>query len=353
MPPTHQSSSATKVSTFFSATLLLWVISVFFQILFNKRRDLLYIFAGGCFYQFANWVIRFSVSRDPLFVNTSVSLLHSAVTSVSVVFILLNQWSLTSFKSMFEHKELVEGTWPWAYQALCFSCGYFAYDQQDMLQYRLYSGFIPSILIHHLVLLICFTLALYRHITINYLILTLICEACYSMKRGAASRRRVKSILTSLMCCMVVTKMGVWDMSQGALNYQIWRMDLMKHNFLKFKALSYTHLSNWIRETLHSVFLHVRKLRRMAGVRDAESRVVKVEWILNWIMFVFTRLVSHILITGKLIKDASKFEKGIEWPLAMLGMAGMNLLNAFLGIDLFNAFKKEKKPQQNNPKRHE
>ncbi|TYI29142.1 TLC domain-containing protein 2 [Gossypium hirsutum] len=181
---------------------------------------------------------------------------------------------------MFEHKELVEGTWPWAYQALCFSCGYFAYDQQDMLQYRLYSGFIPSILIHHLVLLICFTLALYRHITINYLILTLICE-------------------------------------------------------------------------LHSVFLHVRKLRRMAGVCDAESRVVKVEWILNWIMFVFTRLVSHILITGKLIKDASKFEKGIEWPLAMLGMAGMNLLNAFLGIDLFNAFKKEKKPQQNNPKRHE
>ncbi|KAL1101286.1 hypothetical protein V6Z11_D05G288100 [Gossypium hirsutum] len=169
MPPTHQSSSTTKVSTFFSATLLLWVISVFFQILFNKRRDLLYIFAGGCFYQFANWVIRFSVSRDPLFVNTSVSLLHSAVTSISVVFILLNQWSLTSFKRMFEHKELVEGTWPWAYQALCFSCGYFAYDQQDMLQYRLYSGFIPSILIHHLVLLICFTLALYRRITINYL----------------------------------------------------------------------------------------------------------------------------------------------------------------------------------------
>ncbi|MBA0624177.1 hypothetical protein Godav_009574 [Gossypium davidsonii] len=204
----------------------------------------------------------------------------SVLTSLMMVFILLNQWSLTSFKRMFEHKELVEGTWPWAYQALCFSCGYFAYDQQDMLQYRLYSGFIPSILIHHLVLLICFTLALYRRITINYLILTLICE-------------------------------------------------------------------------LHSVFLHVRKLRRMAGVRDAESRVVKVEWILNWIMFVFTRLVSHILITGKLIKDASKFEKGIEWPLAMLGMAGMNLLNAFLGIDLFNAFKKEKKPQQNNPKRHE
>ena len=104
---------------------------------------------------------------------------------------------------------------------------------------------------------------------------------------------------------------------------------------------------------LHSIVLHVRKVRRLAGVRDAKSGVVKIEWILNWIMFVFARLVSHILITIKLIKDASMFEKGVEWPLALFGMAGMNLLNAFLGIDLFNAFKKEKKNQQNNQKRRE
>ncbi|XWS23737.1 hypothetical protein CRYUN_Cryun28dG0041000 [Craigia yunnanensis] len=280
MPRTYQSSSSNKSATFFSATLLLWVVSVLFEIVFNKRRELLYIVAGGCFYQIANWVIRVCVSRDHLFVNTSVSLLHSAITSTSVVFILVNQCSITGFKRMFEHTQLVYGTWPWAYQALCFSCGYFAYDQWDMLHYRLYTGFIPAILMHHLILLICFTLALYRHITINYLILTLICE-------------------------------------------------------------------------LHSIFLHVRKVRRMAGVRDAKSRVVKVEWILNWIMFVFARLVSHVLITIKLIKDASKFENGVEWPLAMFGMAGMNLLNVFLGIDLFNAFKKEKKSQQNNQKRRE
>lgn len=80
---------------------------------------------------------------------------------------------------MFEHSQLVEVTWPWAYQALCFSSGYFAYDQLDMLIYRLYSGWIPSILVHHLVLLVCFTLALYRKVTINYLILTLICEVKY------------------------------------------------------------------------------------------------------------------------------------------------------------------------------
>lgn len=95
----------------------------------------------------------------------------------TVVFILLNQYLATKgLEEMFDHSELVGGTWKWAYQALCFSCGYFAYDQWDMLQHRLYSGLIPSILVHHLVLLVCFTLALYRNVTINYLILTLICE---------------------------------------------------------------------------------------------------------------------------------------------------------------------------------
>lgn len=97
-------------------------------------------------------------------------------TLCAVVFILINQLTKTGPTEMFEHAHLVGDTWPWAYPALCFSCGYFAYDQWDMLRYRLYSGWIPSILLHHLILLVCFTLALYRNVTINYLILTLICE---------------------------------------------------------------------------------------------------------------------------------------------------------------------------------
>lgn len=96
--------------------------------------------------------------------------------SFAVIFILSKQWLSNGSSGMFDHSQLVEGTWPWAFEALCFSCGYFAYDQWDMLHYRLYNGLIPSILVHHLVLLICFTLALYRNVTINYLILTLICE---------------------------------------------------------------------------------------------------------------------------------------------------------------------------------
>lgn len=93
-------------------------------------------------------------------------------------------------------------------------------------------------------------------------------------------------------------------------------------------------------------------MRRMAGVRDAKSKIVRVEWVLNWVTFIFARFVSHILITIKLVADASKFEKGMELPLALLGMAGMNFLNVGLGIDLFNAFKRERNPQKSSPRHH-
>ncbi|KAI5405954.1 uncharacterized protein LOC127082837 [Lathyrus oleraceus] len=274
-----------NVELFFLATLILWLTSVSFQIVLSHRTQLLYIIAGSFFYQTSNSLIRFfsscskSPPTDPLFVNTSVSLLHSIVTSTSVVFILFMQWSNNGLSAMFDHSQLVEGTWPWAFEALSFSCGYFAYDQWDMLHYRLYNGWIPSILVHHLLLLICFTLALYRNVTINYLILTLICE-------------------------------------------------------------------------LHSIFLHVRKVRRMAGIRDARSVIIKLEWFLNWTTFFVARCASHILITAKLIKDAHKFGKGVELPLALFGMAGMNSLNIGLGIDLFKAFKRERKSQQANQHQH-
>lgn len=104
---------------------------------------------------------------------------------------------------------------------------------------------------------------------------------------------------------------------------------------------------------LHSIFLHVRKIRRMAGVRDAGSKIVKAEWVLNWLAFVFARSISHILITVKLVLDASKFEKGVELPLALSGMAGMNLLNIFLGIDLFNAYRKESRFQKDHNNNHQ
>lgn len=86
----------------------------------------------------------------------------------------------------------------------------------------------------------------------------------------------------------------------------------------------------------------------MAGLRDTKSIFVRIEWILNWVTFITARFAAHILITAKLIWDASKFERGVELPLALFGMVGMNSLNVFLGIDLFNAFRREKSPQNSN-----
>lgn len=83
----------------------------------------------------------------------------------------------------------------------------------------------------------------------------------------------------------------------------------------------------------------------MGGVRDAKSTVVKVEWMANWITFFLARLTCHVLITYKLVTDAPKFGKGIELPLALFGMAGMNLLNVFLGLDLLKAYRREKNDQ--------
>lgn len=78
----HENGS-NKAGAFFMATLVMWSVSVFFEIVFNKRTELISVVAGYCFYQLANWVVRNWVSRDPLFVNTCVSLLHSSITSSS------------------------------------------------------------------------------------------------------------------------------------------------------------------------------------------------------------------------------------------------------------------------------
>lgn len=72
-----------RAGSFFSATLVLWIVSIWFEILFYRRSELLYVVFGALFYQSANWSVRALVSKDPLFVNTSVSLLHSTITSAS------------------------------------------------------------------------------------------------------------------------------------------------------------------------------------------------------------------------------------------------------------------------------
>ena len=72
-----------RAGSFFSATLVLWTVSLWFEILFDRRFELLYLVFGALFYQSANSAIRFLISKEPLVVNTAVSLLHSIITSAS------------------------------------------------------------------------------------------------------------------------------------------------------------------------------------------------------------------------------------------------------------------------------
>lgn len=212
------------------------------------------------------------------------------------------EWCQKGLPSMYKHEELFSGVWPGAQAILCFSSGYFVYDQVDMLRRHLYNPWAPSLLVHHAVLLVCFTMALYRQVTINYLILTLFCEVCGVVK------------FTSLHCKLLIYWIDWWLVS--------------------FVVLMFLQL--------HSVFLHLRRVLRMAGIRKDGSWSVMIEWSFNWITFFTSRIATHIFITCKLIFDVSKFPAGIEWPLAITGMIGLNVLNIILGLDLLNAFQKER-----------
>ncbi len=76
------------------------------------------------------------------------------------------------------HEVLYSKPWPGAHITVGISCGYFAYDQWDMLRKHLYNPRSPSRFIHHVILLICFTLAIYYNNCINYVTITLVCEVC-------------------------------------------------------------------------------------------------------------------------------------------------------------------------------
>lgn len=262
----------------FYVLLLPWALSLASSFVLHGRHDLWPVLAGLVLFQACNSLVylcspslfpRLAPSSLPLFTNTSVSLIHSSIIGISVASILMWEWCHKGLPSMYKHEELFSGVWPGAQAILCFSSGYFVYDQVDMLRRHLYNPWAPSLLVHHAVLLVCFTMALYRQVTINYLILTLFCE-------------------------------------------------------------------------LHSVFLHLRRVLRMAGIRKDGSWSVTIEWSFNWITFFTSRIATHVFITCKLIFDVSKFPAGIEWPLAITGMIGLNVLNIILGLDLFNAFQKER-----------
>ncbi|XP_024389890.1 uncharacterized protein [Physcomitrium patens] len=266
---------------FFSLLLAMWGVVVA-VLLKNGNTRLWQVFAAFVFFEGVNRTLDLYLRRrseivgglTPAvyadFLNTSVSLVHSSIISLLVVGLMVKEAKVSGLPHMLSHDVLYNWTWPGAYTALAISCGYFTYDQLDMIRKHLYSPKAPHLLVHHAVLLTCFTPALQLDSCINYLILSLICE-------------------------------------------------------------------------VHSIFLHLRKVKKLSSPENARSAGGDtVTWVLNWIAFFSARLFVHFWITGKLLWDASKFPRGFEWPLALTGMVGLNVLNVLLGQGLYKALMKER-----------
>lgn len=62
---------------------------------------------------------------------------------------------------------------------------------------------------------------------------------------------------------------------------------------------------------------------------------------MNWLAFFTSRIALHVLVSIKLLKDFKKFRAGVELPLALMGMTGLNVLNFILGQGLYKAFLRE------------
>jgi hypothetical protein len=95
-----------------------------------------------------------------------------------VVTLIAREAQVFGLEKMSLHEVLYSKPWPGAHITVGISCGYFAYDQWDMLRKHLYDPRSPSRFIHHVILLIYFTLAIYYNNCINYVALTLVCEVC-------------------------------------------------------------------------------------------------------------------------------------------------------------------------------
>ncbi|KAG7384246.1 TLC domain-containing protein 1 [Phytophthora pseudosyringae] len=102
-----------------------------------------------------------------LFSNTAVSMLHSALSSLLAISALLTAHSLNSdFVNTVERGEFL---------ATAVSTGYFAYDLWDYVLNGLYVKS-PGIILHHVVVLICYISALTKTVGVPLLSLALVCE---------------------------------------------------------------------------------------------------------------------------------------------------------------------------------
>ena len=121
-----------------------------------------------------------------------------------------------------------------------------------------------------------------------------------------------------------------------------WEVNGSSKNRIELRTDAWNKIYHWLYVwQLHSIFLHLRRVLKMAELQREESWFIITLWAFNWFTFFTSRMAMHIFVTLKLVLDITKFPSGVEWPLAISGMMGLNILNVILGIDLSKAFLKE------------
>lgn len=109
----------------------------------------------------------FSTFGQLLFSNTAVSMLHSAISSTLAIAALVASHSLRD--------DYVNSVTRMEFLATAVSTGYFAYDLWDYVLNGLYIKS-PGIVLHHVVVLICYISALTKTVGVPLLSLALLCE---------------------------------------------------------------------------------------------------------------------------------------------------------------------------------
>lgn len=132
-----------------------------------------------------------------LFCNTLVSMLHSALSSLLAISALLSSHSL--------HDDYVNTVTWGEFLATSVSTGYFAYDLWDYVLNRLYVKS-PGIIVHHVVVLICYISALTKTVGVSLLSLALACE--------------LQSVFMHARKLLVMSNYSVW---QSTLLQWVWR----------------------------------------------------------------------------------------------------------------------------------
>jgi len=110
--------------------------------------------------------------KQQLFINTLTSVIHSFLSSCLVLYLIVNEQ---------ERSALFDGNMYTTHTdnsilLLSMTTGYMAYDLWHWIKAKLYVNSTSPIVLHHIILLTCFTTGLVLLAGTSYLVLTLLCE---------------------------------------------------------------------------------------------------------------------------------------------------------------------------------